>query len=57
MLALMADARSNAEIARQLYIGAATVRTHVSNVLQKLGARDRVQAIVVADRLGLASPH
>ena len=54
VLRLLADARSNAEIATELYIGEATVKTHVSNVLQKLGVRDRVAAVVYAHRHGLA---
>ena len=54
MLRLVAQARSNAEIARDLFIGEATVKTHVSNVLQKLGARDRVHAAVLAHQHGLA---
>ncbi|WP_091493192.1 response regulator [Microbacterium pygmaeum] len=53
VLRLLARAMSNAEIADELFIGEATVKTHVSNVLQKLGARDRVAAVVYAHRHGM----
>lgn len=54
VLGLLAQAMSNAEIARTLFIGEETVKTHVSRILQKIGARDRVAAVVFAHRHGLA---
>ena len=52
VLALVAEGRSNAEIAAALFLGEATIKTHVSNVLQKLGVRDRIQAVVWAHTRG-----
>lgn len=54
VLHCMADGLNNTETARTLIIGEATVKTHVARILQKLGARDRVQAVITAYRSGLA---
>ena len=54
VLRAMARGLSNGEIARELFVGEATVKTHVSNVLLKTGARDRVHAVIWAFEHGVA---
>ena len=56
VLAHLAAGANNAEISDELYIGAATVKSHVSSILTKLGLRDRAQAVVFAYESGLITP-
>jgi DNA-binding NarL/FixJ family response regulator len=56
VLTLLARGLTNAEIAQALFIGESTVKSYVANIFSKLGARDRVQATIMAFNSGLVSP-
>ncbi len=56
VLKQLATGLSNAEIAEQLYLSEATVKTHITRILAKLGVRDRVQAVIAAFTAGIAQP-
>ena len=56
VLTRLARGLSNAEIAAELYLSAATIKTHVARILAKLGVRDRIHAVITAYETGLITP-
>jgi DNA-binding NarL/FixJ family response regulator len=56
VLGLIATGLTNAEIAQALHLSPLTAKTHVSRILMKLGARDRVQLVIIAYQTGIAQP-
>ena len=56
ILTLLASGRSNAELAKELYLSEPTIKTHLSSIFRKLGVRDRVQAVIAAFDAGLVEP-
>ena len=56
IMSLIADGHTNGEIASSLFVGEATVKTHIGHVLSKLDLRDRVQAVILAYETGMVAP-